>query len=165
MTSNANTFGEYLHRLRREKKWNLHELAERSGLSYFHLSRMENDSTVPSAGSVAKLAEALEADVKPLLELANCLPRTILDRLVSQQIGASGPVLNRRAFGPGPTTEEGADLTALGNLLQRVKGLDIAEARGLAAAALALAELRPDQREAILSLIQTLKQEGPEDYG
>jgi transcriptional regulator with XRE-family HTH domain len=79
------TFGEYMHRLRRHRKWTLNNLAEHSGLSYTHLSRLENDSVVPTAESVAKLAEALDGDLKAMLELANCLPRVILDRISSQE--------------------------------------------------------------------------------
>jgi len=37
------TFGEYMRRLRRERKWNLNTLSEHCELSYTHLSRLEND--------------------------------------------------------------------------------------------------------------------------
>jgi transcriptional regulator with XRE-family HTH domain len=78
------TLGEYMRRLRRAKGWSLHSLSERTGLSYSHLSRVENDSVVPNPKTVVSIAEALEGDLAAMLEMADCLPRQILDRLMSQ---------------------------------------------------------------------------------
>jgi len=49
-----------------------------------HLSRIENGNAAPGAGTVVKLAKALDADLRQLLELADCLPREILERYVGR---------------------------------------------------------------------------------
>jgi transcriptional regulator with XRE-family HTH domain len=84
------TFGEYIRRLRRGRKWNLNTLAEASGISYTHLSRIENDSKLPSVDLVAKLAEALDGDLIAMLVMADCLPRSILDLMRSREEEAAG---------------------------------------------------------------------------
>ena len=61
------TFGKYIRRLRRQRKWNLNTLSEQCKLSYTHLSRLENDSVLPTAESVARLAQALDGDLKAML--------------------------------------------------------------------------------------------------
>lgn len=157
------TFGEHLHRLRRERKWSLHQLAQRSGLSYYHLSRMENGATLPSAESVAKLADALEADVKPLLELAKCLPRTILDRLMSRQ-DATRPAMRRGA----PLQEQGSNdnkIRALTDTLSWVTDLDKEEAADMAVAMLQLAAVGEQRRQTMLTVIEMLSTEEPDDEG
>ena len=53
--------GETLRRLRRGKRWSLGTLAERTGLSDFYLSRVENDSASSQADAVARLAAARPA--------------------------------------------------------------------------------------------------------
>ena len=82
------TLGETIRRLRREKQWSLGTLAERTGLSYSHLSRVENDSASPQADGIARIAEALDGDLRALLELAACLPEVILQRISRQEGGA-----------------------------------------------------------------------------
>ena len=77
------TLGEYVRHLRRRKNWNLQELAKASGLSVSHLSRLENDNNLPNADTVVKLSAALEGDLEQMLQLADCLPREILARLIS----------------------------------------------------------------------------------
>ena len=91
------TFGETIRRLRRQKKWSLGTLTEQTGLSYSYLSRVENDSASPQPDAVARLAEALDGDVRELLELADCLPGVILDRIARRWDGASPGALNRSA--------------------------------------------------------------------
>ena len=81
------TFGETMRRLRRQKEWSLGTLAEETGLSYSHLSRVENDSASPQADAVARLAEALDGDLRELLELAACLPAVILQRIARRGRG------------------------------------------------------------------------------
>lgn len=75
------SFGEYIHRLRRAKGWNLGELAKEAEVSYWGLSRFENDHKTPNVATVARLAQALDGDLKRMLEMANCLPQEILDRI------------------------------------------------------------------------------------
>jgi transcriptional regulator with XRE-family HTH domain len=90
------TLGEYMRRLRRAKGWQLHQLATATRMSLSHLSRIENDNAVPNAESVVKLATALDGDLERMLELANCLPREILQRLIDRA-GDVSPALHRSA--------------------------------------------------------------------
>ena len=76
------TFGEYVRHLRRRKGWSLQELASASQLSPSHLSRLENDNGLPNAETVVKLSTALEGDLEKMLQLADCLPEEILERLL-----------------------------------------------------------------------------------
>ena len=75
------TFGEYVRRLRRKKGWGLRELAEASGLSVSHLSRLQNDTGVPRPETVVKLAEVLDGDLELMLGLSGALPVQILKLL------------------------------------------------------------------------------------
>jgi transcriptional regulator with XRE-family HTH domain len=94
------TFGEYVRRLRRRKRWQHQELATATGLSVTHLSRIENDNTVPTPDTVVKLANALDGELERMLELADCLPREILDRLVHR--AADGGAALKRSAGNQP---------------------------------------------------------------
>jgi len=89
MTTEDLTLGEYLRRLRKRKHWNLQTLSDESGLSYHHLSRVENDSVVPGVDAVARLAEALEGDLKLMLEMADCLPRQIMERISARPVDSA----------------------------------------------------------------------------
>src|SRR5437763_1422986 len=98
------TLGEYVRRLRRARRWGLQELASATGLSVSHLSRIENDSAVPNPDTVVKLAIALEGELERMLEMADCLPREILERLI-RRAEAESPALRRAAgFEKGDST-------------------------------------------------------------
>ena len=94
------SFGEYVRRLRRRKRWQLQELAAATGLSVTHLSRIENDSAVPNPDTVVKLSNALEGEMERMLQMADCLPREILDRLVER--AADGGRVMKRSAGTQP---------------------------------------------------------------
>lgn len=72
--------------------------AGQADLSYSYLSRIENDSTVPGPDAVARIAVALDGDLKQMLELADCLPRAILDRILAEKDVSGKPFLPRRAM-------------------------------------------------------------------
>lgn len=58
------TFGQNLHRLRKERNWTLAQLSQRSGLSISHISSLERGTrTKPSMEVVTKLANALQVPV------------------------------------------------------------------------------------------------------
>lgn len=148
------TFGETIRRKRRGKKWSLVELQKATGLSYSYLSRVENDSASPQVEAVAKIAEALDADVTELLELAQCLPEVILKRL-AQRTEAVSPGLNR-------TAGAGADApkSSVGALVAELavgRGLPVPEANQLADVVERLVALPPDQRALAAQLILTLE--------
>ncbi len=149
------TFGETIRRLRRQKEWSLSMLAEETGLSYSHLSRVENDSASPQADAVARLAEALDGDLRELLELAACLPAVILQRIARREEGSPAGSLNRsaRRDDESPRGSVGALVTDLA--IQY--GLQTPEAQELAEAIERLVALPPEQRASITRLILTLE--------
>ena len=124
------TFGETIRRLRREKKWSLSTLAEKTGLSYSFLSKVENDSASPEAKTVARLAEALDGDLRELLEMADCLPEVILNRITRRQGGAATGALNRSAGLEGQPPAD--SIGALASDLAIAIGLPAPEAYDLA---------------------------------
>ncbi len=147
------TFGEYMRRLRRGRKWSLNLLAEKTGLNYPHLSRMENDSTLPRADTVAKLAEALNGDLKIMLELADCLPQTILDRIMGSQEDTAKSHLKRTA---GPTQDPDEQQSVNGILdLALGYGLSPEEAQSVIKAFEVLVNMDGNHRAAIVSLIHS----------
>lgn len=148
------TLGETIRRLRRQKKWNLGKLAEETGLSYSYLSRVENDSASPQADAVARLAEALDADLRELLELAACLPDVILKRISRRAEGSPAGSLNRSAH-----RDDGSSRGSVGSLiidLAMQYGLPVPEAHDLAEAIERLVTLPPEQRASFTRLILTL---------
>lgn len=158
-TQDGVTLGEQMRRLRRTRGWSLHQLAEETGLSYSHLSRIENDSTVPRADTVARVATALDGDLKLMLELAGSLPRIITDRIASR---ASKPEANlQRSAGSGPEGHEADPILAEAMVeLGRAKGLSAGESRSIAAAIDMLVNLDDHRRGAILELIRSLSRDG-----
>lgn len=149
------TFGETIRRLRREKRWSLGTLAEQTGLSYSYLSRVENDSASPQADVVARLAEALEGDLTHLLELADCLPRVILDRIIERG-DSVGPTLNRTAgAGRGNPEPDGVGELIVDLALQH--GLSVAEAHRVANAVGRLVMLPDETRRGVTNLILSLE--------
>jgi transcriptional regulator with XRE-family HTH domain len=148
------TFGETIRRLRRQKKWSLGTLAEATGLSYSFLSRVENDSASPEAKTVARLAEALDGDLRELLELADCLPEVILNRIARRQDSGMTGAFNRSAGESEPPA--GDSIGALVTDLALVHGLPASEAYGLADAIERLMTLPAPQRAAIAQTILTL---------
>ena len=149
------TLGETIRRLRRQQHWSLGTLAERTGLSYSHLSRVENDSASPQADAIARLAEALDGDLRELLELAACLPEVILQRISRQEGGHPRGSLPRAAHRagespPGAITQFVIDLASHSEL-------PLPEAHDLADAVARLVTLPPAQRASITRLILTLE--------
>jgi transcriptional regulator with XRE-family HTH domain len=62
-----------VRRLRQEKEWNQAELAFHAGLAPSVISEIETGKRDPSAGTLRKLASALEVDVPELFERADPL--------------------------------------------------------------------------------------------
>lgn len=149
------TFGEYMRRLRRSKGLSLHELAQRTDLSYSHLSRIENDSSLPQPKTVVEIATAVDGDLKQMLELAECLPQVILDRMAERGEGAAEP-LKRSA---GKRREELSAESSLNDLamqIARSSGVPPGEARAMANAFERLVRLDEHQRSAVTNLIRSL---------
>jgi transcriptional regulator with XRE-family HTH domain len=155
----APTFGEYVRRLRRRKRWGLQELADSAGLSVSHLSRIENDNAVPNAESVVKLNGALEGDLGQMLELADCLPREILERYIRRAY--EGESALRRAAGQG-VVDSGFRQALVDEMdpdLRRKLGqhfrLSERDADGLYAVLRQIAAMSAEEREALLAFLST----------
>ncbi len=150
MTKNQSTLGEYLRELRRKKTWSLLALSKDAGLNYQHLSRIENDSIVPAPGTVVKLAESLGGDLNLMLELADCLPRQILDRLSARP---GSPVLRRGASGA--KAEGGSTPNASAKALAGAMGVPQSELADVAEAIVKLLSLDARRRQAVVQLMKT----------
>ena len=149
------SFGETIRRFRRFRKWSLGRLAEETGLSYSYLSRVENDSARPQADAVVRLAKALDADLARLLELADCLPKVILDRIIER--GAStGPSLNRLAGAKQPDGDPGSVGALIVDLALK-HGLTVVEGRQIANAVERLVQLPGETRSNVTNLILSLE--------
>jgi transcriptional regulator with XRE-family HTH domain len=158
------SLGEYIRRLRKREECSLQSVAEKAGISYSHLSRIENDSTLPNPNTVALIAGALNGDLKLMLEMADCLPRAILDRIVAhEEIG--GPASLRRTAGSEEAAAAGGDADRHLINLAVASGADDAEANELAKAVGQLMRLTPTQRRAVSRLIKSLYRERDESKG
>jgi transcriptional regulator with XRE-family HTH domain len=146
-----------MRRLRRQQKISLLELVEKTGLSYSHLSRIENDSTMPSADAVARIATTLNGDLGLMLELANCLPQVILERIQRHQGPEPTPSLHRAADVAPGLGEAPTKLRQLVAALGSARGLDTAEATLIAQAVHRLLLLDESQRTALAHLILSMR--------
>ncbi|MGD9934162.1 MAG: helix-turn-helix domain-containing protein [Dehalococcoidia bacterium] len=152
--SSQRTFGETIRRLRRERKWSLGRLSEETGLSYSYLSRVENDSASPQADVVARLSEALDGDLRELLELAECLPEVILHRIARRDESLASGALNRAMRRDGGHAHGTVGALVVDLALRH--GLEASEAGDLAEAIERLVTLPPQQRATFTRFILTL---------
>jgi len=142
------SLGKYIRELREQKRLSLLELSNRTGLAYSHLSRIENESTVPSPDTIVKIAEEIGGDITLMLNKANNLPRVILDRLIERDRAVGLQTLHRAIPGrdaqsPSDDVLEGTDLTQ-------------AEIEELQAALEGLLRLHPHARRAVINLISVI---------
>ena len=84
----AMTFGERIRQLRKAKNLNQSELADKVGINFTYLSKIENDkvasSEFPSEETIKKLAKALGADADELLLMAKKVPDSIKRRVIER---------------------------------------------------------------------------------
>lgn len=81
------TFGQYLRQLRKAKGVSQRELAEKSGIDFTYLSKLETGvRPPPSAKTVVALANVLDADIDELLGAAKKIPSNLLERVDSEII-------------------------------------------------------------------------------
>ncbi len=82
------TFGERVRELRHAKDWSLRDLAEKVGVGFTYLSRVENErlnfGDYPSDALIHRLADALEADEDELVILAKRVPERIRRRVLQR---------------------------------------------------------------------------------
>ena len=81
-------FGERVRELRKAKAWSLRVLADKVGVGFTYLSRVEtermNSGDYPSDALIQRLAEALEADEEELIVLAERVPDRIRRRVLQR---------------------------------------------------------------------------------
>jgi transcriptional regulator with XRE-family HTH domain len=79
---NARTFGELLRERRRQAGITQRQLAERAGVDFSYISKLENDRLgPPSADTVVKLSQILGTPAEELLTLVGKLPSDVQDQL------------------------------------------------------------------------------------
>ena len=81
-------FGERVRQLRSAKSWSLRDLADRVGVGFTYLCRVENErlnfGDYPSDALIHRLADALEADEEELVILAERVPERIRSRILQR---------------------------------------------------------------------------------
>ena len=81
-------FGQRVRSLRLEKKLTLRGLAEKVGVGFTYISKVENSkldfADYPGYALIVKLAQALEADEDELLILAEKIPHKIRRRVLER---------------------------------------------------------------------------------
>lgn len=82
------TFGQKIHRLRKEKRITQLELAEKIGVDFSYVSKFENDRTVrpPAESTIRKLAEVLDTDAEELILLAQKIPQNLQKTIVEDKL-------------------------------------------------------------------------------
>ena len=82
------TFGKRVRQLRHAKEWSLRDLAEKVGVGFTYLSRVENErlnfGDYPSDALIHRLADALDADEDELLLLAKRIPEPVKKRVLQR---------------------------------------------------------------------------------
>ena len=151
MSTRDQTLGDYLRELRSKKSWSLLRLSEKSQLNYQHLSRIENDSVVPSPETIVRLAEVLGGDLSLMLELGDCLPKQILERLSARP---NAPAL-KRAAGDSGTRADNSTPNGRAEALARHLGVPDSEVAEVADAVVKLMRLDSRRRRAVVQLMKT----------
>lgn len=156
------TFGEYLRRLRREKRMPLQDVARRSGLSTTHVSRLENDNGLPTTDTVVKLHRVLGGELSVMLELAKCLPDEILDRYI-RRADDEAPVLKRSAIGQVDDTSfaeafVGSMEPAIRRAVAQAFGLSERDTEGVLTSLRRLAKMNDQEREQVIGVLRLATQ-------
>jgi transcriptional regulator with XRE-family HTH domain len=76
------TFGQRLRELRKAKSLNQKELADKVGIDFTYLSKLENDRmSPPREKTILAIAKVLDADSDELLALANKIPSDLTKKV------------------------------------------------------------------------------------
>lgn len=82
------TVGQRIRQIRKERNLTQRELAERVGINFTYLSRVENDrlddDQTPREETLQRIAKALRADPDELLLLARRIPDSYRDRILAK---------------------------------------------------------------------------------
>ena len=81
------TFGEKLRELRRQAGLTQRDLAEKVGLDFSYISKVENDrNPPPAADTIVKICEALEMPAESLLALKGQIPSDVAEGISSNVV-------------------------------------------------------------------------------
>jgi transcriptional regulator with XRE-family HTH domain len=155
------SLGKYIRQLRERKQISMLELSNRTKVAYSHLSRIENESTIPNPDTIVKLSEALDGDLTVMLQKANNLPRIILERLLERDRTIHVQTL-RRSIPGGTMATRDSDEIEFGASVDAAK-LSGSEIQEIRQAMGALLRLRPHARRAILELMRILHDDEGDD--
>ena len=76
------TFGERLRELRRQAGVTQRDLAEKVGLDFSYISKVENDRNAPpAADTIVKICRALEVPAESLLAIKGQIPSDVAERI------------------------------------------------------------------------------------
>ena len=98
----VNKFGIEVKRLRRKRRITQRTLAERVGVDFTYISKIENGQlrNFPSSYTIGKIAEALEADAERLILLAGKVPEQFQKIILSDELAvrflSKLPTINRK---------------------------------------------------------------------
>ncbi len=151
------SLGKYIRHLREGRRLSLMELSNRSTVAYAHLSRIENESTIPNPETIVKIANEIDGDLTLMLQKANNLPRVILDRLMERDKAVKLQTL-RRAI---PGDSEDSTGSAEESSVRTIESADLTEQEvsQLREAIDGLVSLRPHARRAVMQLISVLHED------
>jgi len=84
-------FGVTIKNLRRERKITQRSLAEKVGVDFTYISKIENErlENYPSIDIIIKIAQALGTDADELILLAKKVPDTIRETIVDNELAAA----------------------------------------------------------------------------
>ena len=84
-------FGTMVKKLRKERRITQRDLAEKVGIDFTYLSKIENGvpGFSPSADKIIKIAQVLETDADELILLAKKVPETIRETIVGDDLAAT----------------------------------------------------------------------------
>jgi transcriptional regulator with XRE-family HTH domain len=148
------SLGKYIRQLREGKRLSLLELSNRSTVAYAHLSRIENESTIPNPETIVKIAHELDGDLTLMLQKANKLPRVILDRLMERDKAVKLQTLRRAIPGESDDSPGGTDESSV----RAIESAELTEQEvtQLREAIEGLVSLRPHARRAVIQLLSVL---------
>ena len=86
-----NDFGTVLKDLRKERRITQRELAERVGVDFTYISKIENGrlENSPSEKTIAEIARVLGADVDKLIFQAKKVPEEIREKIAADELAVA----------------------------------------------------------------------------
>jgi HTH-type transcriptional regulator, competence development regulator len=84
-------FGTALKKLRKERRITQRDLADRVGVDFTYISKMENGKleNYPSLDTIINIANALEVNSDDLILLANKIPESMREAIVDNELAVA----------------------------------------------------------------------------